>query len=502
MAFDPKWYDENDVLLGAPLAINANSGTPSNPITLRLYNDKDIAGADPFPSSLTQLLIRSSSTGLPSSSDHPVVDRYYTQAKITQGLGGKTVPASDWQFLGDGRYLALPSLGSGEGVEIQVRVSTPIDVQSIDASGTISTFIETFITRGPGLTEIQGDGIYLGIGDPLVSSFLRGTPTLSNPAGDDDNVQVGPTTYILSGVVLSVLGQLVNIPPSTATFSRYVLISVDNTGSINTTDGAETTSVLTDDDKPSTPTGELGIAYVEVSDSGIIAQEDISDIWQLSGYAMTVSGLNVVVSSGKGLVDNSITLNQVSQSATLTASSTSRLWLLRDGSLAVTTTAAPPDGTRPLLLARFLTDSTNVLSMEDLRRYIGFRIYTVSFRWGGVLSVDDFRYAINPCDGVSYILPMNGVRAALGVPGTVSGQTKFLAQVDSDYDDTWADDVLDTVNSPEIPFDATDLRHISSTPKLHLIPPGARIRAWIDEIPGGSDAADATLDIIVVEAGR
>jgi hypothetical protein len=143
--------------------------------------------------------------------------------------------------------------------------------------------------------------------------------------------------------------------------------------------------------------------------------------------------------------------------------------------------------------------AANVTAFADRRRFIGHRLHLLRFEWLGVLAVDDFRYAINPSDRPAYILPIRGLRALVGVAGTVSGNTQFLAEVDNDYDDTFLTDLIVAASAPEIAFDATDFRSLDAVAANHLIAPGARIRAWLDEIPAGGDAEDAVLEMLVVE---
>lgn len=499
MASDPKWYDADDVLLAVAPILAGSGGTPSaTPVTLRLYNDKDEAGADALPASQVFGYARLSSSGLSLTEGHPLVDRRMVEARIAQGLGGKVVTATAWQPLGVGRFLEIPTLTSGEGVELEFQLNAPSDADGFNALLSVSLAIETAIGIGLGFHEAIGNGVYLGIGDPLVSAVLEGAPTLENPAAADDEIQVGPFTYIVAGIPLAYAEQLVAIAASTATFSRYVLLSLADDATLTLTDGVESDVALTDDDEPAAPAGEQVVARVIVDDSGVISQADIEDRWQRAAYYITHQGLNATVGPGRSLTDNAYTFNQVLQSASLTASSTNHLWLTRQGALAVTVNGVPPAGTRAMLLATLVTDAGAVTAFTDYRRFIGHRLHILSFDWLGALTVADYRYAINPSDRPAYILPIGGLRAALAVGGTVSGSTRFEIEIDEANDDVWVA-ITDPDSAPEIAFDATDLRSLAALPASFLIPPGARIRVSSDVIPGGADSSNAHLDLLLVE---
>lgn len=502
MASDPKWYTSADALLtsaNVPI-LSGDSGTESAAIILRLYNDKDVAGADTLSPSQVFGQVRITSAGQLLSEGHPLVDRRMVEGRITQGLGGKVVPSTGWSPLGVGRFLEIPSLAAGEGVELEFKLNVPSFSPGLNVFFVPTLAIETGLGLGFGLSEIAGDGIYLGIGDPLVNTVLIGSDVIENPAGADDEVQVGPFAYLDGGTPLSFLEQLVAIAASSAGNRRYVLLSLTDTATLTLTDGDETAAALTDDDEPDAPADETVIARVEVDDSGVISQSDIENRWQRGAYHVSFAGSSATVGPGQGLVDNWITYNQVSQSATLTASEVNSLWLLRSGQLAITVNGSPPAGTRSLLLAELTTNATpTVTAFADRRRFIGHRVHLLRFEWLGVLAVDDFRYATNPSDRPAYILPIRGLRASVGVPGTGSGNTQFLAEADNDYDDTFTADLILPASAPEIPFDATDFRSLDAVAANHLIAPGARIRAWLDEIPAGGDAEDAVLEMLLVE---
>lgn len=498
MVSDPKWYDSADALLTAAPVLSGDAGTESAAVTLRLYNDKDEAGADTLPAAQLFALARTTSSGIAQSSGLPLVDRRMVEARITQGLGGKTVPASAWTELGDGAALHLPSLASGEGVELEFRLDAPADAQGANVYLVVSLAIETATSTGPGLTEIAGDGVCLGVGDPLVTVLVDGEDVVENPAGADDQVRVGTFVWIAAGVPFALHQDLLTIAASSAGNSRYVLLSLAADGTLTATDGDETASALTDDDKPAVPNGEVAIAYVQRDDSAAIQQADVEQVYQFGLYAVDFTLLTAEVGPGRALVDNSLTINQAGQSASLTANATNSLWLQRTGTLAVTTDGAPPAGTRPLLLAEMVTDATTVTELRDRRRFIGHRLHRLAFDWLGTVAVDDHRYAINPSDRPAYILPIGGLRAAVAVGGTVSGSTRFKVEVDAGHNDSWAA-LTEPTAAPEIVFDATDLRSLDAVPAAFLLPAGARIRASADVVPGGADSEDAHLELLVVE---
>lgn len=499
MAADPKWYDALDVLLAAAPVLAGDAGTPSAAVTLRLYNDKALAGADTLPASELYAGARTTSTGQALAEGLPLVDRRMVEARITQGLGGKTVSAGQWTELGVGGALALPSLASGEGVELEFRLDAPADAQGANVWLSLSLAIETASAAGAGASRIAGDGVHLGIGDALATALVDGADVVENPAGADSQVRVGPVVWIAAGVPWSLLSGLVTVTASTAGSSRYVLLSLAADGTLTQTDGAETTDPLAPEDKPAVPVGEVAIAFVARDDTAAIQQADVEQVYQRGLYQVSAAALVATVGPGLALVDGSLTVNQTAQTASLTASSVNSLWLLRSGQLEVTTDGAAPAGTRALLLAELVTDGAGVTELRDRRRFLGHRLHRIAFDWLGTVAAGVFRYAINPSDRPAYVLPIRGLRASVAVGGTVSGSTRWKVEVDLAHDDTWTA-ITDTTTAPEIAFGATDLRSLVSILDSYQVPAGARIRASVDQVPGGADSADGRLELLVVEA--
>lgn len=500
MPADPAWYDSVGVALGtAAPQIAGSAGAPGTALQLQLWNDKDESGADPFPASQLFGYARLTTSGQPLVTGAPLVDRRMVEVRITGGLGGKSVPAGAWTPLGTGSYLAIPSLSSGEGVSLEFRLYGPGDAQGANVYLVTALFTSPSSPIGPGIPEIIGNGIYLGIGDPLTSSVLFGEDVVENPAGADGQVQIGTFVWLASGVVRTYHAALSSIAASTTGMNRYVLVSLDDDGTITLTDGDEVAGALTDDDRPDTPAGEIPVAYIQRDDGASIVDADITNIYTVSSFHLSHSGLSVTVGPGRALVDNALIHTQSSQSVTLTALSTNSLWLLRDGQLSITTTGLPPTGTRPLLLAEYVTDASTVTAFHDRRRFIGFRLHTLRLEWPGTLVTGQFRYAINPSDRPVYFLPIRGLRASISSPGTGSGSTRWQVQMDATYDDTWSD-LTAVDHAPEIDVASTDMRDIDAIPAEHAVPAGARIRAQIDAIPSGADSEDGVLEILLVES--
>ena len=489
MASSPEYRDDTDTVISGAISLSADPGAEGTAETVRLYNSfAGAGGVDPLQDARLIVLVEPSPGAAPVASGVEALDRYFVEARIVSGLGGLSVTATGWTKLGPGANLLLPpSIASGEGVELELRYAPAPDAQASSVALLFSVVAGVAVADDAASME-SGGGIVLGVGDGETALVVSGTATVEDGGGPSGSVQVGPFVWIYDGVPYSYPQQLVALTPAASGEQRYDLLSL-SAGTLTVTSGAETASALTDDDKPAIPTGHLAVAYVEVDDASTITTADIEDAWLASLYAWSDSGLTATFGPGPvALAGSVIVYHSVSQSVTLTASSTNSVWLTPAGVFAVTS-----DGTSPqsgsVLLWEATTDGSGVTATRDLRRFAGGRVERVVFAWSGTLSAAAERYGIAP-QRDTYIVPIRGLRAALGDPGTGTGQTAFDLEVD---DGGWAS-LAGTDRPPAIAQGAADPRDEDARPAAFAVPAGRRLRATVDEVPS-TPSEDAVLEV-------
>lgn len=479
MASSPEWYDGTDTAIAAALSFATDPGTSSAAQTVRLYNSFAAAGGVDTLQDARLIVL-----GIPSAGADPVadglepLDRYYAEARIVSGRGGLTVTATGWAPVGPGVSLSLPAMASGEGVELELRYSPAPDAQAA-AVDLVLAVVQGVAHTDDAASMEAGGGIVLGVGDGTTTLLVAGASTLEDPGGASGSVQVGPLVWLYQGVPYSLAEGLQALTPAAAGLARYDLLSLA-AGTLTVTSGTETGAALTDDDKPAIPAGEIPLAYVEVDDASTIVQADVADVWIASLYSWSASGLSATLGPGPvALAGSAIVYHSVALPAVLTASSTNRVWLTPAGTLAVTTTAASPMA-GAVLLWEATTDGTGVTALRDLRRWTGGRVDRVTFSIPGTLAAAQERYAMAP-QRDSYILPVAGLRLALGDPGGTSGQTA----VDLEADDGGGfASLAGTDRPPAIAQGAADARDTGARPADFYVPAGARLRLTVDEVPG------------------
>jgi hypothetical protein len=494
MAADIEWYDDADALLTELPDLVVVRGDAGEPVTLRVYNDRDgTAAASTLYNLRLGSLARASETGAGVSEGLPPVDLGYVEARVVVALDGADAEPADWIPLEHGQLLPLAdSLASTQGIEIEVRSQVPADSQGGDWTIELGLAWQTWAGKSTGLGS--GDGVLAGVGDFAASWLLLGEDVAENPAGADDEIQVGDFRGLGLGIPWAYPSQLVAIAAAAAGLQRYDLLSFDADGALTMTAGDETASALTDDDEPAAPLGEQVVARIEVDDSGIIPDANIVNRWRLGGYHLTGSGSTVSVAPGSGVVGDRHTLEGIGQLAPVTLSATNRVWITRQGLLEVTITPRP--GTfRGVLLGEAVADGSAITSVTDRRRWVGGRRTTLRLEIPGVLAVNDERLFIPPQPGGWLWLPESVV--VLVGDGGVTGQT--VVEVETDTGAGWVTIYSDATRRPTLPAAAGLVEDRASFPDtLFLGADPCRVR--VVEVPSGTASTDLVVLLHLWEA--
>lgn len=497
-----KWYDDTFTEISAQVPISGSSGIAGTAEVLYLINGKDGAGAETARNVRVRALFAAAGED-PVASGHEWADRHYLEVRLESAGWNRTDNATPWLPLGSNAVLFLPELPDDQGVQLSFRLNAPASALAADVEVSLRVEDGTAEATSQGLIEAAGAGVYLPVRDTSENLQLVGADVVENPGGADRDVQVQEAVYLAAGGLYADEQQLLTIPNAAAGLERYDLVSLaaDGSGYARAAGSEVTAGTITDSDKPAVPTGDLVVSWVLAGDSTAqpaVQDADIENAWELSLYAFASTGLTATIARGPhAVVDNSLTLNTAPQQASLTASATNHIWLLRSGALAVTT-----DGSRPsrrvLLLWEADTDGSGVAALRDRRPFTG-RREVLRFEWLGEVAVDDYRYLHLHAGREAWILPVAGVVASLGtqvVGSGLSGQTRWDVEVDDGGG--WSSIFG---RKPEIAFDATDLRTRDSLPIAYRIPAGARVRAKVSEVPAGTITTapqDAALSLEVL----
>lgn len=501
MAAVPAWYTTGGTLISTSQSLSALAGTPGTALQVQIWNNKGGAGADPLKNARLKGLFREPGQTPYESSGLEWADQRWIEARLTGGLGGLTISATDWKPIGAGKFLEIPQLDNDRGVSVEIRVSAPADAQSDSIEWAIRVAIATSEALPEGATEATPDGIYIGLGDAdqTVHAYNGGN-VVENPGGADSNVQVQPAAWIAKGLAYAIRQQLVNVPAAAAGKARYDLLSLNTTGTVTRTAGSEVTPPLTSANKPALPAGHLALAYVNRDDTSAIQNADIENVAAVGLYAFSSSGLTATVGVGPmARVDNALCQNRASQSITLTASATNYVWLLRTGELAKTTTSAPPVA-RALLLHEADTNGSAVTAHRDRRFFVGYKPVQIRFEWLGTQVVGTYRYAVLPSERAAQLVPLMSIFAALGAQGNgTGGQTRYTVEVERSG--SWVDLWATAADRPSIAYNAAPPVNnpVALFPDRFDLPSRCRLRAKATELPSGA-SSDPTDGVLILEA--
>ena len=340
-----------------------------------------------------------------------------------------------------------------------------------------------------GITETRPGGLYAGTHDATFTEIVTSGDVVETGT-PDRNANVQDSIWLSGGKVYSAVAQAVNIPNATTDFERYDLLSLDadGSGTVTKTAGtevAEGTSAIPDD-YPATPAGDLPLCYVFAADAGAqasVTTSDITNVWKqrecYMGFNVT-SGLTTTLSRApRAITDNSLMYKSGISQVTLTDDETNTLWLLRDGTIGLSTDGEDP-GDRSLVLWEIVAASGAVTTTTDLRSWSGFHRHDIIFRWNGEVTDDEYRYHIVPNLRSGWIFPV-GIYASVGTQQAGASAGQFEWDVEVKYSGSWTTIFSTGSTLPQIAYDATDLRDIHGAfPTRFDLPRAAEVRAKVD----------------------
>lgn len=511
-----EWYDSDDVLISAAFTLSAPAGTPGTAVQLDLWNNRTGTGADTLTEVLLQVLAEVTNPDTLTeewrSEGVEVLDNHEVEARIVSGLN-QTLLASDWTPLGTHRLLPIPDIPNDAGVRLEVRLNPTSDSASDAVRIAFRVHSRSYTVTSVGLTESTTDGVLSGTGDGGIREILSfDGGVVENPAGADDQVEIGDLLWLGSGIPWCLLSHLVQIDANDGNSEAlqsgegyYAALSLADDGTITQTKGLRSATPV----KPTAPTDEILIAWVLREFDALIDNADIEEVWEEWGFNHTESGTTLTLSPGHARIDNRLLRLTGTRSVTLAVSDTSKVYLLADGSLQATVDGSRPTA-RALLLYEATTDATTVTAITDHRVWIGGRVHLLEIpvsRSGG-LQVGDAGHSVWPYPVAGYLRHESPVILSLDDMGNTptAGQTQvdallsdagaaFAIPGTSLYPDSASDD-----RRPAVAWDASDPVDRDSLPTVREIPAWSRLRAEVTEIPTATAAPESLRVFLVVEA--
>lgn len=508
MAISPGWYDSANDPIAAPVAVSGTGGTPGTAVVVKLINGKGVGTASAITNARLLALCRAAgSTDAFVERGRPILDRQMLECRVASGYNA-TLPASDWVALGRGQLFdKLPSsIASDVGVVLELRVNAPGSAQDVDEEVRLELIDDLGRLIAAGVSQAGHDGVCLPLGDPSGYVVLRGADIVEDSGGPSGDVETPEFVGVIAGRMRVLRAGTQAIAASAAGNSRYVGVVIDATGAWDLVEGVETSDPLTAADYPAIAADLLLWAWVEVDDSGAIADAAINNVWTVGAFGLTysASSLDITVHGGPYAVVADGLVYQTGQSlATLTASATNRLWMLASGAYEVTQDDVPATAQPALLLAELDTDGSGVTAYRDRRVLAGGNALVLLIEFRGTLSTSAWGYATSPWRKPSWLDPFEPIVASIAVQTTdhTTGATRFDVQVLRGS--TWTSFFAADADKPQIAHNAAAdaLLATDIVPDRYDLPAHAQIRAKPDDLPtGGSDDPDDGVVALLLRA--
>ncbi len=480
--------------LTAPPSFAGVPGARSNVETLHVVNGD---GGDTATELALRVMERAVGETVWLASGRPLVDGRRVEVRIVGGVGDLDVEPGPWQPVGSGRELALPVLAGGEGVALEVSLVLPFDAQAAQVELYLAVRSTAVMALGAGLSETVGDGVQLGLGDGNVTHLVEGgRVTPSDPA--DNAVHLEPSGWIAAGVPQAVGAEDFVLDatdgdgvPLAAGSAYWAAVHLTEDGSVAVERSPQGPQPLDVALQPAIPAGSVAVATVLRDDSGAIDASSIDPL-SVPVASLTFDGLTGTLGPSAGLVDNRWWRRDVAESVTVSPSSTSWLWRLPTGDVAVS------DGSRPepraLPLFEVEADPFGVVQVERRYPVLG-RPEVVRFVFGGPLTVGQVVYASWPHPWPGYLLPRRGevVAQVVDGPGT-SGATGWDVEVAAPGSPAvWAS--LFDVERPIVPWDSTTRTDATALPQVVTVPPHALLRCTVVEETAASQPSGGVVSL-------
>ncbi|OHD17920.1 MAG: hypothetical protein A2Y38_13290 [Spirochaetes bacterium GWB1_59_5] len=506
------WLQSDDATPAGTLSFTSLiPGTPSAAQTVHLWNGQGDATVEDATELLLTALQRDPGETDWEQDGSLAALRWVEIRAVGQAGTGISAQTTPWTPVGRNRYLSLMAIPGDCTRYLEVRVNVPAGAGTQDLEVLIRPYYaEPAQPIESGHYESGANGVRNGIGDTTFSALLSGGAITPN-APADDKVDIADLIWIHEGVPkakllheLTISNLDKNAAALVAGEAYWNTLSAGSGATITETKSAKGTAPLATSLREAVPDGELLVGYVHRDFDAAIAAGDIYQEDKLLGcYAyQSASGLVATLGPGHAIVDNTLIRHDRTQTATLTAASTNRIWLLPSGGLGITTTAAAPTD-RALLLWELVTDGSTVTSSVDRRLWLGPRLVPISFRWGATLAATQKQHAIWPEPRSGWIRALGGV--VFGLDDQGSGTASGATTADLELSNAGA--AFATVftsqgtadRRPSIAYNASDPTDRDAVPEVYEIPAFARLRGEIDAIPGGGTAPTGAKMMVLVE---
>ena len=503
------WYESDGTTAAGVDTYTPTAGTPTAAQTTRIYNDNGGTAAADDATELRITALARTSGGVNFTAEHALAAGAYIECRAV-GSGGTGVGAqtTEWTPVGKGKFLYLRDLPSDCYRTIETRINAPAGFGTEDVEVLLRAVANSpAVAIEDGHHESGAVGVCHGVGDGRFGALLEGgTLTASGPA--DANVNLDLTTWIAAGVPHTLVPQTVAIngtdgaAASLASGESYwCALTLASDGTVTQTKGSKGTSPLAVSARPTPPSDEPLLGYVEREFDATIESGDIYQDQRVYGwFKATSSGASLVVtiSAGQAMVDNRLIIFNSSSNVTCTASDVTSVYLNPSGTFTANITGIRPTD-RSLLLYEFTCDGTGVTATVDRRKYIGNRMIVMSFEDQGAVTNGTSVYSSWPSGSRGYVLPLVGIVLNLGVPGTVSGST--IADVNQATAGTFTTLFTSQGSSdqrPTLAFGASNYTDYGARPEVYQIDPWSRWRVDWDAV-AGTPGTDGTVHVIGVE---
>lgn len=478
---------------------------PGTPFEFQVVNNPGGTGADTATDIRLRLLARASgSTDEYLATGLDALDRGYFQCRIVSGLGSISVASGPWTTLGAGRWLALPALAQDDGVVLELRTNPPTDM--------ITAAVQILLVPEQSFSLDIGTAAELGGLSGIASELWGGESALVEVAGNvvesspvDDEVTIPDVAWIYQGQghrALTESRQVNDVDGSAASLASgeeyWALIYFADDPAALVAKGDKETTASGLAAKPPLPAGALPLAYVLRQFAATIPDSQIENVWRPGRFGLFDGGaLTVEIGAGRGIVASRLIRHDKTRNVTLADDDESWLWLVRDGSVAVTLDDAAPE---PLAQPLFsvVTASGVVSAVTDLRRYTPRRA-RLSMVFSGGLAAADTAFALYDGQRDAQLDPLRPVAIHLtDLNGdNTTGLIRF--EVELLLAGTWTTIYTSSATEdrrPEIAAGATDIFDLDSRPEVLTIPPGTLVRSTVQALTlNGTPPAGAVVSL-------
>ena len=503
------WFETDGTTVAGVDTYTPTAGTPTAAQTTRIYNDNGGAAAADDATELRITALARTSGGVNFTAEHALAAGAYIECRAV-GSGGTGVGAqtTEWTPVGKGKFLYIRDLPSDCYRTIETRINAPAGFGTEDVEVLLRAVANSpAVVIEDGHHESGAVGVCHGVGDGRFGALLEGG-TLTATGSPDDDVNLDLTTWIAAGVPHTLVPQAITLSANDSAAaalasgeSYWCALTLASDGTVTQTKSVKGTSPLAVSARPTPPSDEPLLGYVEREFDATIESGDIYQDERVYGWFKAESSgasLVVTISAGQAMVDNRLIIFNSTSNVTLAASDDNYVYLNPSGTWSANATGVRPTD-RSLLVYVFTTDGTGVTATQDRRKFTGNRAHVIEFNRAGSLTATNTAYSAWPLFCIGYIMPILGVDLAVGTTGTASAATTCDVETSS-AGGAWTTVFTDQTYRPSVAYNASDPSTSAARPQVYRIEPRSRLRGVVDVIPGGTSSTDLSLSLLVVEA--